>query len=113
MHELSVVMGIIKIAEDYAIAAGAHSVDEVELDIGTLSGIDMDSMDFAWKQAKKGTMLNDSVKKINSITAKAKCLDCNAEFPIKNYYDACPVCGEHLINIICGKELKVRSLLFS
>ncbi|ASU33127.1 hydrogenase maturation nickel metallochaperone HypA [Mucilaginibacter xinganensis] len=113
MHELSIVMGIIKIAEDHAKAAGAHSVDEIELDIGTLSGVDMESMEFAWTQAKKGTMLNNSLKKVNSISAKAKCLDCDTEFDIKNYYDACPVCGEHLISILRGKELKVKSLLVS
>ncbi|MDR3693882.1 hydrogenase maturation nickel metallochaperone HypA [Mucilaginibacter sp.] len=113
MHELSIVMGIIKIAEDHAKAADATVIDEIELDIGTMSGIDMDSMEFAWTQAIKGTMLNGTARKINSITAKAKCLDCDTEFEIKNYYDACPVCGEHLIDIVQGKELKVRSLLVS
>ncbi|BAU53508.1 hydrogenase maturation nickel metallochaperone HypA/HybF [Mucilaginibacter gotjawali] len=113
MHELSIVMGIIKIAEDHARAAEAAAIDEIELDIGTMSGIDMDSMEFAWTQAIQGTMLKDTVRKINSITAKAKCLDCDTEFEIKNYYDACPVCGEHLIEILQGKELKVRSLLVS
>jgi len=113
MHELSIVMGIIKIAEDHAKAADASVIDEIELDIGTMSGIDIDSMEFAWAQAIKGTMLKDSVRKINSILAKAKCLDCNTEFEIKNYYDACPACGEHLIDILQGQELKVRSLLVS
>ena len=113
MHELSIVMGIIKIAEDYAKAADAQFIDEIELDIGTLSGIDMQSMEFAWTQAIKGTMLNGTIKKVNTILAKAKCLDCEAEFEIKNYFDACPACGEHLIAIMQGKELKVKSLLVS
>ena len=101
MHELSIVMGIIKIAEDYARVANALVIDE------------MQSMEFAWTQATKGTKLSATIKKVNSIMAKAKCIDCETEFEIKNYYDACPVCGQHLIAIIQGKELKVKSLLVS
>ena len=113
MHELSIVMGIIEIAERQANAANATVVDEVELDIGTLSGIEMGALEFAWKQAVRETMLEHAVKKINRIAAKAKCVDCDTEFAIENYYDACPVCGEHLINIIQGKELRVKTLLVS
>jgi hydrogenase nickel incorporation protein HypA/HybF len=113
MHELSVVMGIIQIAEQQVYAANATVIDEIELDIGTLSGIEMDALDFAWKQAVKQTILQNTVKKINRITALAKCLDCDTEFVIEKYYDACPVCGEHLIEIIRGKELRVKTLLVS
>jgi hydrogenase nickel incorporation protein HypA/HybF len=113
MHELSIVMNIIQIAEQQAKAANASVVDEIELDIGTMSGIDMDSMDFAWEQAVKQTMLQNSVRKVNRIKAKAKCLDCGAEFAIEKYYDACPACGEHLLDILQGTELRVKSLTVS
>ena len=113
MHELSIVMGIIEIAERTANAANATIVDEVELDIGTLSGIEMEALEFAWKQGVRQTMLENAVKKVNRIAAKAKCLDCDAEFSIENYYDACPFCGEHLLDIIQGKELRVKTLLVS
>ena len=113
MHELSVVMGIIKIAEQQANAANALVIEEIELDIGTMSGIEIGALEFAWTQAVKQTMLQNSVKKINRITARARCLDCDAEFDIENYYDACPACGQHLLNILQGKELRVKSLLVS
>jgi len=113
MHELSIVMGIIEIAEQQANAANASVIDEIELDIGTMSGIEMDALEFAWTEAVKRTMLQDAVKKINRIAAKAKCMDCDTEFAIEKYYDACPVCGEHLLNIIQGKELRVKSLVVS
>ncbi|MGZ3944922.1 MAG: hydrogenase maturation nickel metallochaperone HypA/HybF [Mucilaginibacter sp.] len=113
MHELSVVMGIIEIAERQARAANADVIEEIELDIGTLSGIEIAALDFAWSQAVKQTMLHHTVKKTNSISALAKCMDCDAEFVIEKYYDACPLCGEHLLEIIKGKELRVKSLLVS
>ncbi len=113
MHELSIVMSIIDIAQQQTIEANATTVDEIELDIGTLSGIEIDSFEFAWKQAVKGSVLAYAEKKVNRIKAKAKCLDCSTEFEIQQYYDSCPVCGEHLLNILQGKELKVKSLVVS
>jgi hydrogenase nickel incorporation protein HypA/HybF len=113
MHELSIVMNIIEIAQEQAAKENACAIEEIELDIGVLSGIEMEALDFAWQQAVKQTMLEQAVKKINRVEGKAKCMDCNAEFKIENYYDACPVCGEHLLDIIQGKELRVRSLVIS
>ncbi len=111
MHELSVVMGVIDIAKQHAAQANATTIDEIEMDIGCLSTIQMDAFDFAWQQAVKGTLLQHSVKKINRIKGKAKCLDCETEFEIINLYDACPHCGAHLINIIDGKQMRVKTLL--
>lgn len=113
MHELSIVMGIIEIAEQQARAASALVIEEIELDIGQLSGVEMNAFDFAWKQAVKKTMLQHTVTKINRITAKARCFDCDTEFAIERYDDPCPVCGHYLLDIINGKELRVKSLLVS
>jgi len=113
MHELSIVMSIIEIAQQQAAKENASVIDEIELDIGVLSGIEIDALDFAWQQSIKYTMLEQAVKKINRVEGKAKCMDCNAEFAIEHYYDACPVCGEHLLEILQGKELRVKSMVIS
>ncbi len=113
MHELSIVMSIVDIAQEQAQKAHASIIDEIELDIGTLSGIEMEAMEFAWKEGVRKTMLEHAVKKINTIKGKAKCMDCATEFEIQNYYDACPVCGEHLLHILQGKEMRVKSLVVS
>ncbi len=113
MHELSIVMSIIEIAAQQALAADALVIEEIELDIGTLSGLEMDALEFAWSQAVKDTMLEQAVRKINRIDAIAMCMDCDATFAIEKYDDACPVCGQHLLSIIQGKELRVKSLVIS
>ena len=113
MHELSVVMGIVDIAEQEVKKADASFIEEIEIDIGCLSTIEMNAFEFAWQQAVKQTVLEKTVKKINRIQGKATCLDCDATFPLQNLYDACPVCGQHLLNVVEGKELRVRSLVVS
>lgn len=113
MHELSIVMGIIDIARQQAEEADATIIEEIEMDIGCLSTIQMDAFEFAWNQAVKKTILEGTIRKVNRIKGKATCLDCNNNFEIENFYDGCPECGKHLINIVQGKEMRVRSLVVS
>jgi hydrogenase nickel incorporation protein HypA/HybF len=113
MHELSVVMNIISIAAQEAAKNNAAGIEEIEMDIGLLSGIEMAAFDFAWEQAVKGTLLEKAVKNINRIEGKGVCIDCNANFAIHQLYDPCPVCGQHFITIQKGKELRVKSLVIA
>ena len=110
MHELSVALGIVRIAEDETKKANAKSVETIELEIGTLAGIEFDSLEFVWPSAVKQTVLQHAKKRINVIQAKALCLDCNHEFEIEKYYDSCPLCGSSLKGILQGKELRVKTL---
>jgi hydrogenase nickel incorporation protein HypA/HybF len=113
MHELSIVMNIISIAEQEAAKSNAANIEEIEMEIGELSGIEMAAFDFAWEQAVKGTLLEEAVKNINRIEGKGVCIDCNASFAMHQLYEPCPVCGEHFITIEKGKELRVKSLVIT
>ncbi len=110
MHELSIALGIVKIAENETKKAQANKVDLIELEIGTLAGIEFDSLDFVWPSAVKDTVLENAEKKITVIEAKAKCIDCDTVFDIKYVYDSCPKCNSFLKGIIKGKELRVKAL---
>lgn len=110
MHELSVALGIVDIAKKETEKAKAQTVELIELEIGTLAGIEFDALDFVWPSAVQGTVLEHAEKKINIVQAEAKCLDCNTVFEIKNIYDACPNCNSYLKGIVKGKELLVKSL---
>jgi len=110
MHELSIAIGIVKIAEAEIAKAKAKNVELIELEIGTLAGIEFNSLDFVWPAAVKDTVLEHATKKINIISAKAKCVDCDTAFEIKNIYDSCPSCNSFLKAILQGKELRVKAL---
>jgi hydrogenase nickel incorporation protein HypA/HybF len=110
MHELSIVMSIIEITESEINKAGGGIAEEIELDIGTLSTIEMEAFDFAWQQGVIGTVLEDAELHVNRIEGRAKCLECAIEFHIDNLYDSCPDCGGFFNQIIQGKELKVKTI---
>jgi len=111
MHELSIVLGIVQIAEDQARREGAAAIEEIELEIGCLTTIEMAAFEAAWKQAVKATVLERAVKNIIRTPGRAACLECGEQFPLQELYDACPQCGSHFLHITQGKELRVRSLV--
>jgi hydrogenase nickel incorporation protein HypA/HybF len=113
MHELSIVMGIVDIAEEQVRKAGAHTVDRIELDIGSLAGIELDALDFAWDAATRDTVLAKAIRDIHHIQAKARCCDCGHEYPIEQVFDPCPACGEIFSDVVQGQELRVKALTVS
>lgn len=113
MHELSIVMSIIQIAEKESAKNNAAGVDEIELEIGQLSGIEMSAFDFAWQQAIRSTLLEKAKRIINHIAGEGKCMGCDAVFPMQQLYEPCPVCGDHFVSVQKGKELRVKSLVIN
>lgn len=110
MHELSIVMGIVKIAEDETAKANAKEATKIELEIGNLSGVELDSLDFVWEAAVKNTVLKNARKEIAIIKGKGKCIDCDTEFEMDFIYDCCPKCNSNFKGILQGKELKVKAI---
>lgn len=109
MHELSIVLSVVAIAEKEARAAG-RKVQSIRLDIGELSGIELGSLEFAWEMGVKSTVLEDAAREINHIAGKAVCADCSCAFDKHHRWDACPLCGSFLHAITQGEELHVRSI---
>ena len=110
MHEFSIALGIVKIAEDESRKAHARVIKNITLEIGTLSGVELEALDFAWPVAVKDTMLEHAGRTVEVIEGKAKCLDCGQVYDLNDMYDACPNCNSYVKDIISGKELRIKSL---
>jgi len=70
MHELSIAMTIVDIASRKAEAASAKMVSQVELDIGTRSGIEFESLEFALSVAVKYSILPNAGNETLSISGE-------------------------------------------
>ncbi len=113
MHELSIALGIVKIAEDACRKKQARKVDVIELQIGELAGVEPSSLDFAWPSAVKDTKLEEAEKVIEWVEGKAECLECGRSYPVHSLFDNCPSCEGYFKDIKAGKELRVKSLIVS
>ncbi len=110
MHEFSIALSIVDIAEKEVLKHKASAVERIELEIGNLSGIEPQALDFAWEIAVNDTVLAEAAKEIHYIKGKAICRDCGKDYDLENIYDACPFCNSYFKEFKSGKELRVKSL---
>lgn len=110
MHEFSIVLNIVEIAEKEARIAGAHRISAISLEIGRLSSIEPAAFRFAWKQAVRGSMLEHARCTIRYLPGEAACTGCGLVFEIKQLYEPCPGCGLFGPEIRQGQSLRVCSL---
>lgn len=110
MHEMSIALGIVKIAEDEVVKREAKYVSEIVLEIGELSGIELDSLYFVWPAAVKETVLASAKRIIEYKEGRGKCIDCDSEFEVHSLSDQCPKCGSYFKSIVQGKEMRVVTL---
>ena len=110
MHELSIVMNIIDIAEENARKENASVITEIELDIGGQAGVVMESLQFAIESAKRGTMLEKAKWIFNEIPALARCASCNKEYEANDRLAPCPYCQSFFSEVLQGRELRVKAL---
>jgi hydrogenase nickel incorporation protein HypA/HybF len=110
MHELSIVLSIVDAAEEQANLHQAKAVERIDLEIGNLAGVDEHALEFAWTLGVKNTVLENAAYSIHKIKGWARCSDCDCEFEVKELFDPCPLCGEHLIKVLQGREMKIQSI---
>lgn len=113
MHELSIATSIIKSAEQEVRNNNGEKVLEIYLEIGKLSGVEIQSLHFIWELCSNGTVLQDSKVTISEPEGIAKCAECDTEFRLEKIYDSCPECNSPFKNIISGKELKIKKLIIN
>lgn len=110
MHELSIALEIIDIVEEYARKAEAGIVREIEIEVGTLSGVVIEALEFALDAAVENTILEKADRRFIEIPAMGRCGSCGIEFGTDGYPTRCPECAAPAVEIINGRELRVKSL---
>jgi hydrogenase nickel incorporation protein HypA/HybF len=110
MHELSIAMNIIEIAAEERTKAGGGTIQSVELEVGTLSGVVLDALEFALEVSVKGTILEHAKIDIHSIEAEASCNQCGHVFTVGDLFTNCPRCHSFDTRLLRGGELQFRSL---
>lgn len=113
MHELSIATSIIKTTENEVDVANGEKVLEIILEIGKLSGVEIQSLYFVWELAAKNTVLEDSKITIFEPEGVAVCAECETKYPLEKIYDSCPKCNSPFKTIISGKELKIKKLIIN
>ena len=110
MHELSIAMSIIDVAQEEA-AQRRVKVTAVHIKVGALSGVVADALLGSYEMASNDTPLAGSKLIIEEVPAMILCQKCGAAKPVSSIqWFCCADCGSPGHEIVQGKELQVTAL---
>ena len=110
MHELSIAMSIVELAEEEAEHRSVQ-IDAVHLKLGALSGVVKEALLSCYEMACENTPLQGSRLLVEDVPVVIFCHSCRAQRPLSSVQlFCCPVCGTPCSEIVQGKELEVVAL---
>ena len=110
MHELSIAMSIVEVAQEEAEQRGVQ-INAVHLKLGALSGVVKESLLFSYGMACADTPLRGSRLVIEEIPVAVFCPQCKSKRALHSMQlFCCAECGAPATEIVEGKELEVVAL---
>src|ERR1700723_3851253 len=111
MHELSIAMSIVEMAEEEAAQRGGARVNAVHLKLGALAGVVKDALLSSYELACEGTGLQGSRLVIEDVPVVVYCPQCLAPRVLESVqWFVCPECRSPVSEVIHGRELQVVAL---
>jgi hydrogenase nickel incorporation protein HypA/HybF len=111
MHELSIALSIIEIAEEEIARLGASEVTSIHVRIGALSGVGKRSLSSAFELARENTGCARSDLVFEDVPVIAHCPSCGVPRPISSIQQFhCAVCDSQAGEVVQGRELQVTAM---
>jgi hydrogenase nickel incorporation protein HypA/HybF len=111
MHELSIAMSIVEMAEEESDQRGGARVNAVHLKLGALAGVVKDALVSCYELACEGTDLQGSRLVVEEIPVEVYCPKCLAPRTLESVqWFVCPACKSPVSQVIHGRELQVFAL---
>jgi len=107
---MSIAANIIKISEEELAKNHGKIIQKIHLEVGQLSGIVIESLQFALDVSKTDGILKFADITIDEIPGKLKCLNCGHTFETEDFFSCCPKCNVHKVEVLSGKEMIIKSL---
>lgn len=113
MHEVSMMQNTLDIAISQALQNGAKKIDLLTMNVGELSGVIPEALEFAFDVLIQGTMAEDAQLEINAIPVVCYCPNCDRNFQSDTCIYECPQCQKISTNVLQGQELELASVVVS
>lgn len=111
MHELSLVMEVVRKVEAVAKSNQVSQVDTIVLQIGEISPVVPHFVQACYPAAIDGTSLENTKLEIEMVKASASCTNCSKVFDPVEYHGVCPECSSKEHDIITGIEFIIKEIV--
>ena len=111
MHELSIAMNILDLAEEEAQRRGGVQVVGIHLKLGPLSGVVKDALVSAFEIARADSSLADAQLVVEEVPIRAYCPTCRTNRPVVSVQEiCCAECGTATPDVVSGREMEIAAL---
>lgn len=110
MHELGIVIDIVKQVEEYKKENNIEKIKALVLQIGELSGVVPKYIEDVFPLAIEPSSVSDMELIIEETPGIGKCRQCGLAFNLIHNDNKCPLCSHDEWDIITGTELLIKEL---
>ena len=110
VHEVGITQSILDIAIDNARREGAKHISSLTVEIGGLSGVIPEAVEFCFEAVTRGTMAEGASLNIIHTPGKGRCLDCHALVELDPITFNCSACESYNLERLQGDELRLIEL---
>lgn len=111
MHELGVIIEVVKNVEKFAKKNELTKIKTLVLQIGELSSMIPKYMEACYPAAVDGTLLQETKLKIEILPANAICKKCNKVFNAIENNGKCPNCESKDLELLSGREFMIKEII--
>jgi hydrogenase nickel incorporation protein HypA/HybF len=106
VHEMAITQSVVDAVCEHAAGRRVHSV---KLEVGALSAVVPDSMQFCFELATQGTVADGARLDVDLQPGRAHCRSCGDVFELRDLILLCP-CGSADVEVVAGRELRILSM---
>jgi len=110
MHELGIVMEVVRVVEDLAKEQDIQTVETIVLQIGELSGAVPQFIEACYPAAVDGSFMEDTKLEIEIIPGNARCLQCQTIFNVLKAEGHCTNCASKDFEVLSGKDFLIKEI---
>lgn len=111
MHEFSLAIEVINLAERETERNKAEVIQEITIEVGDMSGVEADAFGVALELLVKDSILDGTRIRIIKVPGKGKCIACNLEFEMTERMATCPECHSYPSEIEGGQVFRVVDMV--
>lgn len=110
MHELGIVIDVVKQIEEYSKTNNIKEVETLVLEIGELSGIVPSYIEDVYPIAIEQSFLKTMKLKIETTQGIGSCKNCDFIYNLIANNNICPKCSDNSFNVISGTDFLIKEL---
>ncbi len=111
MHELGVVIEVVRTVEEFARENSLTAIDALVLQIGELSSIVPRYVEECYPAAVDGTLMENTRLDIEILPGNAMCGSCGKVFNLLASEKKCPECDSGEWEILGGREFLIKEIV--